>query len=238
MVRKAFTLIELLVVIAIIGIVISLLVPAIGSTTKTTQTVRCQTNQRQLVIAAMGYRNDFGIHPPSIYYEQVDGSWNTVTWDSLIWEYCTAPETSLVCPAHAHARGGTGSGYNYNTDFIGAEAGMLQGLNDAPPGIAPAACTHPAHTAMFGDGGEIAGDMGGYRTNRFMRAPKENDDGLSCSGSQSYRHRWSTVVGWLDGHVSAASVRFKSNCDYVGWETNGFLSEDDTAYDPRMMFLN
>ncbi len=235
---RAFTLIELLVVISIIGIVISILVPAIGSTTKASQTIRCEANQKELVLAAMGYRNDHGIHPPAIYYEQVAGSWNTISWDTLIWDYCSATENSMTCPEHAHARGGSGSGYNYNTDFIGAEAGMLQSLEDATPGIAPSACKHPAHTAMFGDGGEISGDMGGYHTNRFMRAPKENDGGLSCAGSQSFRHRGSTVVGWLDGHVSAERDQFKSNCNYNLWETNGFLSETDAAYDPRLMNLN
>jgi prepilin-type N-terminal cleavage/methylation domain-containing protein/prepilin-type processing-associated H-X9-DG protein len=234
---RAFTLIELLVVIAITGLLLSLLIPALGTSVQLAHTTRCQSNQRSLVTAAMGYRNDHGIHPPAIYYEQVDGTWNIITWEDVVWEYCTTTESAMACPEHVHVRGGSGSGYNYNTDFIGAEAGMLQGLEDAPPGIAPSACKHPSHTAMFGDGGEIAGDMGGYTTNRFMRSPKENDGGMSCAGSQSFRHRGATVVGWLDGHVSSEKTRFESNCQYDLWETNGFLSEDDAAYDPRMLTL-
>ena len=237
---RAFTLIELLVVIAIIAIVLSMLIPAIGATTKQSQTIRCQSNQRELVTAALAYRNEHEIHPPAIYYEQVDGSWKTITWDTVIWEYCTATEKAMVCPEHAHARGGTGvsgSGYNYNTDFIGAEASMLQSLENARQGIAPSACKHPTHAAMFGDGGEISGGMGGYKTNRFMRAPKENDGGLSCAGSQSFRHNGATIVGWLDGHVSTVTQQFQSNCEYDQWENNGFLSENDSAYDPRSLTL-
>ncbi len=219
-------------VVAIIGIITSMLVPVIGLTTKKSQSIRCQSNQRALVTAAMGFRNDHNIHPPAIYYEYVEGSWNTITWDTLIWEYCTTTEDAMACP-DTHARGGLGSGYNYNTDFIGAEAGMLQGLADARQGVAPSACKHPAHAAMFGDGGEISGDMGGYKTNRFMRSPNEHDGGLSCAGSQSYRHSGATVVGWLDGHVSGVTQKFQSNCTYDHWETNGFLSENESAYDPR-----
>ena len=232
---RAFTLIELLIVVAIIGIIISMLVPVIGSTTKRSQTIRCQSNQRELVTAAMGFRNDHRIHPPAIYYEHVGENWKTITWDTLIWEYCTTAEDAMACPEHALARGGTGSGYNYNTDFIGAEAGILQGLEAARQGVAPSACKHPAHTAMFGDGGEISGDMSGYKTNRFMRSPNENDGGLSCAGSQSFRHNGATVIGWLDGHVSSSTKKFQTFCDYDRWETNGFISEDSDAYDPRLM---
>ncbi len=237
---RGFTLIELLVVIAIIAIVISMLLPAIGATTTRAQTIRCQNNQRELVTASMGYRNDHGIHPPAIYYEQGDGTWDTVTWDTLIWEYCTSTEKAMICPEHQHTRGGSsisGSGYNYNTDFIGAEASMLQSLENARQGIAPSACKHPSHAAMFGDGGEISGGMGGYKTNRFMRSPKENDGGLSCAGNQSFRHNGATVVGWLDGHVSSVTKQFQTNCTYDLWETNGFLSEDDSAYDPRSLTI-
>jgi prepilin-type N-terminal cleavage/methylation domain-containing protein/prepilin-type processing-associated H-X9-DG protein len=238
--RRAFTLLELLVVIAIIAIVISMFIPALGATTSRAHSIRCQTNQRELVAAAMRYRNDHAIHPPAIYYEQVGGSWNTITWDSLIWEYCTATEKAMICPEHQHARGGSGvsgSGYNYNTDFIGAEASMLQSLENARQGIAPSACKHPSHAVMFGDGGEISGGMGGYKTNRFMRTPKKNDGGLSCAGSQSFRHNGATVIGWLDGHVSSTTLKFQSNCEYEQWETNGFLSENDSAYDPRILSI-
>ena len=237
---RAFTLIELLVVIAIITIVISMLIPAIGATTTRSQTIRCKTNQRELVSAAIRYRNDHKMHPPSIYYEHIAGTWNTITWDSLIWEYCTTTEQAMICPEHQYARGGSGvsgSGYNYNTDFIGAEASMLQGLENARKGIAPSACKHPSHAAMFGDGGEVGGGMGGYKTNRFMRGPKENDGGLSCAGSQSFRHHGATVVGWLDGHVSSLTQKYQSDCAYLQWETNGFLSENDSAYDPRTLTL-
>jgi prepilin-type processing-associated H-X9-DG protein len=68
-----------------------------------------------------------------------------------------------------------------------------------------------------------------------MRSPNENDGGLSCAGSQSFRHNGATVIGWLDGHVSSSTKKFQTFCDYDRWETNGFISEDSDAYDPRLM---
>jgi prepilin-type N-terminal cleavage/methylation domain-containing protein/prepilin-type processing-associated H-X9-DG protein len=57
--RHGFTLIELLVVIAIIAVLISILLPALGSARKLARMTQCSSQQKQIYTVMMVYCNDY-----------------------------------------------------------------------------------------------------------------------------------------------------------------------------------
>ena len=63
--RRGFTLIELLVVISIIGVLVGLLLPAIGAAREAGRRAQCQSNMHNVTLGILGYVNQRNVFPPA-----------------------------------------------------------------------------------------------------------------------------------------------------------------------------
>ena len=164
----------------------------------------------------------------------------------------------LQCPAYDGGDNWSGpdqpTGYNYNVTFIAAMTPM-QGVtgqgswdlliekpalsdSDGTPGgtdIAIAQCRRAGQVALFGEGGYRGG------ANKFMRSPMHELE-VAYAGGQAVRHRGRTNVASIDGSVQGRRDSWRGELHdqlpqgitaFMDHPNNGFLSNDDSAYDPR-----
>ena len=251
--RRGFTIVELLTTVGVLALLLGLLAPALSSARASGRKARCHGNLKQMASAAHAYAAIYDAFPVAVRYHNSAGSFRSIGWDwvtrfdgtvvapGALWGFVNNPGETLRCPDHEPSNNlgnDVFTGYNYNTTYVGGEAIFPNvGWGSVRAGIAPHACDRGERCAMFGDGGWKNG------ANRFMRGPLNSERlGLSVmyAGTQAFRHRGSTSVAFVDGHVGSTQQVHRGSLatdallnTYTNFPRNGFLSNDDSMYDPR-----
>ena len=244
--QSAFTLIELLVVIAIIAILAAMLMPALQKARIRGQSASCLSNIKQLNTLLFQYLD----HSDGWFCTASDVEGNR--WDvendttytgkgrtgrGILMQGLGSGSDNqnkvFLCPAVSglfnEGYAGTAvAGYGYN-EFLGAELAW----GGTYRGIKSSRVKTPSRTSTFADCGYSSEDK--EELAAHLRAPVKRDkDGhdLRASGAASFRHGSVCNAGFADGHGEAFSTPFTGNVSGVDGKRFGFLSEDNSRYDP------
>jgi prepilin-type processing-associated H-X9-DG protein/prepilin-type N-terminal cleavage/methylation domain-containing protein len=217
---NAFTLVELLVVIGIIGLLVAILLPALGKAREQAQTLKCLSNLRQVGIAVQMYVNaqkGYLPYPTTTFGE-------SALWFSAIDPYLTkvigddnrtgvaqtrSYATYKQCPIYDTFDGNRSGAAQDTTKEYSRTYKMNSMLRHNNP-YGPAKITEVPRSAefvMLGDG--VSMDQVGYISNQYDNGQFSMEVNNTTSGGQTWpalRHRGGANILFVDGHASTINL--------------------------------
>ena len=223
--KKGFTLIELLVVIAIIAILAAILFPVFARARDKARQAACQSNLKQLGLAAMMYIQDYDEMLPAHHRQYFTGFWDTryFSYYDAFGPY-TMNEQIYICPSGSHSVGGSWREDMPNAEgFFGRSFRTSYGVVVDHGHFRPPDTTIPFGHGIWAWGGAgvsmaefdrpaekiLIAEMSTHQAGRPSHIGF-TDDGQPIPmndageiGVMRYRHSGMMNAAYLDGHVKA-----------------------------------
>lgn len=192
--RQAFTLIELGVVISILGILASLLLPALSRAQAKGWQSGCFNNARQHALAILMYADDHQDELPPVTMETAAGE--EIEWTALLSAYLPQQRVHL-CPSDKHSKRVS---YGFNelafVDFEDDRPIRAKRLTEFP---------RAASTLALGDLGVDDDFATSLPDTLKMVAPTDELDDEE-DARPAARHSSRCNLGFLDGHAEAMDL--------------------------------
>ncbi|MDD2710872.1 MAG: DUF1559 domain-containing protein [Verrucomicrobiae bacterium] len=206
--NSAFTLVELLVTIAIVGLLMSMLAPALKNAKEKARQIACMNNLRQIGTAALNYAGDYNGWLPHANSSHLPSSNSNQTWKYLIAPYVniSSPTNSLLergvfhCPSQNNASCGNSAfgdngfygGYGWNFTYLGYKDAVSGGVE---PWVNCSQIGNPSQVIMAGDTSDWYLNNASCYNLFFLYS-------TGFAALESYRHTGGGNYLWVDGHVS------------------------------------